>query len=125
MESVLIIDDEPVTRIGYETIVSEAGYVVAGSAPSAVAALRAASERAPDLALVDIHLGANADGLWVARELANQFGTRIVFITGTPDERIVGAASLIGASAVLRKPVPPLAIIDALDTAARGESHAV
>jgi len=119
MESVLIIDDEPVTRIGYETIVSEAGYVVSGSASSAVAALRAASAHAPDVALVDIHLGANADGLWVARELANQFGTRIVFITGTPDERVVGAASLIGASAVLRKPVPPLAIIDALHSAAR------
>jgi DNA-binding NarL/FixJ family response regulator len=119
MASVLIIDDEPVTRIGYETIVSEAGYAVAGSAASAVAALRAASVKAPDMALVDIHLGANAEGLWVARELANQFGTRIVFVTGTPDERVVGAASLIGASAVLRKPVAPLAIIDALDSAAR------
>ena len=119
MEAGLIIDDEPVTRIGYETIVSEAGYVVAGSAASAVAALRAADAHAPDVALVDIHLGANADGLWVARELASLFGTRIVFVTGTPNERIVGAASLIGASAVLRKPVPPLAIIDAIDSAAR------
>ena len=119
MQSVLIIDDEPVTRIGYETIVAEAGYAVAGSAASAIAALRAADAHAPDMALVDIHLGANADGLWVARELADQFGTRIVFVTGTPDERILGAATLIGASAVLRKPVPPLAIIDALDAAAR------
>jgi DNA-binding NarL/FixJ family response regulator len=119
---VLIIDDEPVTRIGYEVIVSEAGYCVAGSVPSAAAALRAACERAPDVALVDIHLGANADGLWVARELASQFGTRIVFVTGTADERLVGAAALIGAAAVLRKPVLPLAIIDALDSAARTES---
>jgi DNA-binding NarL/FixJ family response regulator len=119
MESVLIIDDEPVTRIGYETIVTEAGYAVAGSAPTAVAALRAADAHAPDVALVDIHLGANADGLWVARELADHFGTRIVFVTGTPDERIVGAATLIGASAVLQKPVPPLAIIEALDNASR------
>jgi DNA-binding NarL/FixJ family response regulator len=119
MHSVLIIDDEPLARIGYETIVAEAGYAVAGSAPSAVAALRAADAHVPDMALVDIHLGANADGLWVARELADQFGTRIVFVTGTPDERIVGAATLLGASAVLRKPVPPLAIIEALDTASR------
>jgi two-component system, response regulator PdtaR len=121
MESVLIIDDEPVTRIGYETIVSEAGYEVAGSVPTAAAALRAASERTPDVALVDIHLGANADGLWVARELASLFGTRIVFVTGTSDERLVGAASLIGAAAVLLKPVPPRAIIDALDSAAHTE----
>jgi len=118
MESVLIIDDEPVTRIGYETIVSEAGYEVAGSVPTAVAALRAARTRAPDVALVDIQLGANAEGLWVARELASEFGTRIVFVSGTPDERVDGAASLIGAAAVLHKPVPPLAIIDALDSAA-------
>jgi DNA-binding NarL/FixJ family response regulator len=122
METVLIIDDEPITRIGYETIVSEAGYAVIGSVPTAVAALRAASERAPDMALVDIHLGANADGLWVARELANAFGTRIVFVTATDDERIVGAAALIGAAVVLRKPVLPLAIIDALDSAARTEA---
>jgi DNA-binding NarL/FixJ family response regulator len=121
MESVLIIDDEPVTPIGYETIVSEAGYEVAGSVPTAAAALRAASERTPDVALVDIHLGANADGLWVARELASLFGTRIVFVTGTSDERLVGAASLIGAAAVLLKPVPPRAIIDALDSAAHTE----
>lgn len=113
-QAVLIVEDEPITRLGYELIVSEAGCLVAGSAGTAVEALRAAYACRPDVALVDIDLGANADGLWLARELANIFDPRIVFVTGSDDERILGAASLIGAAAVLRKPATPLDIVDAL-----------
>jgi DNA-binding NarL/FixJ family response regulator len=113
-QAVLIVEDEPISRLGYESIVAEAGYRLAGSASTAVEALRAAYAVRPDVALVDIDLGANADGLWLARELLDGFKTRVVFITGNDDERILGAASLLGASAVLRKPAAPHDIIRAL-----------
>jgi DNA-binding NarL/FixJ family response regulator len=112
--AVLVVEDEPTVRIGYETIVTEAGFAVAGSAGTAVEALRAAQATRPAAALLDLNLGANADGLWLARELAMQFGTQIVFVTGSNDQRILGAATLLGAAAVLHKPAMPLEIIGAL-----------
>lgn len=122
MASVLIIAGEHMTRAGCARIVNAAGHAVCGSAPSATAALSAARARAPDMALVDVSLGANAEGLWVARELADRFGTRLVLMTGAVDERVVGAASLLGAAAVLRKPVEPRAVARALHRAAAGQT---
>lgn len=122
MASVLIIAGEHTTRAGCARIVGAAGHAVCGSASSAMAALSAARKRAPQMALVDLSLGANAEGLWVARELADQFGTRLLLLTGAADERIVGAASLLGAAAVLRKPVEPGAMTHALHRAATGQT---
>lgn len=116
-QCVLIVEDEPITRIGYETIVAETGYALAGSAGNAVEALRAAEAMPPSVALVDINLGPNSDGLWVAQELAQQFDTRIVFITGTDAPDVLGAASLIGPAALLRKPVMPVQVMQAIDEA--------
>jgi DNA-binding NarL/FixJ family response regulator len=95
---------------------------VCGCAASSRAALDVAQTHAPDMALIDLQLGAHADGIWVARELADRFGTRLVLMTASPDERIVGAASLLGARAVLCKPVDPHAITDALDVAAKEQA---
>jgi DNA-binding NarL/FixJ family response regulator len=119
MTSVLIVAGERMTRTGCESIVAEAGYAVCGSARSTADALHVAQAHVPDMALIDIQVGANDEGMWIARELADRFGTRLVLMTETPDEHIVGAASLLGAAAVLRKTVEPRAIVSALDEAAK------
>jgi DNA-binding NarL/FixJ family response regulator len=112
--TVLIVEDEAVTRIGYETIVAESGYELAGSSGNAVEALRAAEARPPSVALVDINLGPNSDGLWVAQTLADRFDTRIVFITGSDAPDLLGAASLIGPASLLQKPVMPVQVVQAI-----------
>jgi DNA-binding NarL/FixJ family response regulator len=119
MTSVLIVAGEPMNRSGCESIVANAGYAVCGLAHSAVDALHVAQAHAPDMALIDIQIGANSDGLWVARELADRFGTRLVLMTAAPDEHTVGAASLLGATAVLGKTADRRAILGALDEAAK------
>jgi DNA-binding NarL/FixJ family response regulator len=115
--TVLIVEDEAITRIGYETIVTESGFELAGSSGSAVEALRAAEASPPSVAVVDINLGPSSDGLWVAQTLAERFNTRIVFITASDAPELLGAASLIGPSSLLQKPVMPVQVIQAITAA--------
>jgi DNA-binding NarL/FixJ family response regulator len=115
--SVLIVEDEAITRIGYETIVAESGFELSGSSGNAIDALRAAELRPPSVAVVDINLGPSSDGLWVAQKLAERFNTRIVFITASDAPDLLGAASLIGPSSLLQKPVMPIQVIQAITEA--------
>jgi DNA-binding NarL/FixJ family response regulator len=115
--SVLIVEDEATARIGYEAIVAESGYKLAGSSGSATEAWRSAEASPPSVAVVDVKPGPHSDGLWVAQQLAKQFDTRLVLITATESPDVLGAASLIGPVALLRKPVLPAQVIQAIDEA--------
>ena len=117
MQAVLIVEDEAISRIGYETIVVESGFELAGSSGNALEALRAAEARPPSVALVDIDVDPHSDGLWVAQMLAERFDTRIVFVTDSTAPDLLGAASLIGPSALLQKPVMPVQVIQAINDA--------
>jgi DNA-binding NarL/FixJ family response regulator len=115
--SVLIVEDEASARIGYETIVAESGYELAGSSGSAAEAWRTAEASPPSVAVVDIKPGPHSDGLWIAQQLARRFETRIVLITAAESPDVLGAASLIGPAALLQKPVLPVQVIQAIDDA--------
>ena len=61
------------------------GYEVVGTAADAADAISLAELHRPRLAIVDVTLIDGIDGITVARELAQRFGTRIVFATASPD----------------------------------------
>lgn len=69
---------------------------------------------APACAIIDVHL-ADADGLAVGRTLR---GARpdlpTIFVTGRADARIRAQAAELGAVAVLEKPFPDAALLDAV-----------
>jgi DNA-binding NarL/FixJ family response regulator len=116
-QSVLIVENEAIARVGYETIVAESGFEIAGSSGSATEALHAAEAKPPSVAVVDIDPGPSSDSLWLAQNLAERFNTRIVFITPPDAPDLLGAASLIGPSSLLQKPVMPVQVIQAINDA--------
>jgi DNA-binding NarL/FixJ family response regulator len=84
----LIVDDSP--RFGEEarSLLEHEGVSVVGVATSGDEAVRLAEAHAPDLALVDISLGAES-GFDVARRLvdgSNAYAPAVIFIS-THDER--------------------------------------
>jgi DNA-binding NarL/FixJ family response regulator len=116
-QTVLIVEDEGSIRAGYETIVVESGFELAGASGSAIEALHVAEAKPPNVALVDLGPGPSSDRFWVAQTLAERFHTKIVFITPSDAPDLLGAASLIGPSSLLQNPVMPLQVIQAINEA--------
>lgn len=82
---VLIVEDEMLTALDLEQIVSKAGYVVCGTARSAREALDLASQCHPDLALMDVNLHSTPDGIATAGVLGKLYGTTILYVSGNAE----------------------------------------
>src|SRR5690349_17086048 len=77
---ILVCEDNHLIAAGWAMVLADAGYEVIGPAYTAESALEAAYRQLPDLALVDIALTGEIDGISVAAELA-PMGVPIVFVT--------------------------------------------
>lgn len=84
---IAIIEDEALVAMEIEMHLEDAGHVVVGIADTLADAIALAERERPDLALVDIQLGAGSSGLDVARALRAR-GVTCLFATGNcPGER--------------------------------------
>lgn len=63
---ILIVEDEPLIAEDLRAMLEELGHVVCGVAADADAAMARAERERPDLALLDIRLSGNKDGIAVA-----------------------------------------------------------
>lgn len=82
--TILIVEDEFLVAMELEDIVRQAGLQVIAIAPDRAAAQRI--DARPELAFVDINLRDGPTGPMIARDLANRYGTRIIFVTANPDQ---------------------------------------
>jgi DNA-binding LytR/AlgR family response regulator len=96
---VMIVEDEGLVALELERIVQEAGHETIGPLFTMEQAL-AHGNRA-DVALVDLGLADGSSGSSLARRLMDRFGTKVIFVTGSP--RDVGLG-LEGAVDVIGKP---------------------
>ena len=81
---ILIAEDEIVTALHLEGLLSRLGYEVVGIVADARSALATAERQRPDLVLMDIRLR-DADGIAVAGELVARLGIRPVYLTAHSD----------------------------------------
>jgi len=100
----MVVEDEEAAAADLAEALGEMGYEVTASVPSALACLKAAEARRPDLVLMDINLGGELDGIDAARMLRERFETPVVFLSGFADDRTVERARLAGALGYLLKP---------------------
>jgi two-component system, response regulator PdtaR len=84
---VLIVEDDFLIAMQTETALMEAGFYVVGTATTAEEAIILAGEQRPSLAVMDIRLGSERDGIDAARELFGQFNIRCIFATAHDDPR--------------------------------------
>ncbi len=80
---VLIVEDEIFVALHLEAAIERLGCNVVGIAPDASSALELAQVK-PDLAFVDLNLRDGPTGVEIARNLANQFGTKVLILTANP-----------------------------------------
>ena len=85
MARILIVEDDFLIADATRRVLESAGHVVVGEAPSAPAA-RSIAEKGPfDLAIVDLKLAEDGDGMALGAELAREHGCRILIATAYAD----------------------------------------
>lgn len=86
--SVLVVEDDYFVALEAKDILESAGYTVPGVAASGKQALASAAMHAPALALVDVSLVGDMDGIETAVQLL-VLGVRTIFATGYANPEIV------------------------------------
>lgn len=113
---ILIIEDEALVAMELRFVLEDLGHEVLGVAATAKAALDLVRENDVDLALVDIHLSDGPTGINLGRELGQDMGVSVLFMTANPGMVRDGVAGTIG---VLSKPTDEHAVQRAVDYAMR------
>jgi CheY-like chemotaxis protein len=107
---ILIVEDDAELRRMFTTALTMDGFTVVEAA-NGMEALRLVAEAPPDLIVLDLVLP-HVNGLVVHQELASQLSTRhipIVIVTGLGLD-----LSYVKVPCVLRKPVSPEQLVDAV-----------
>ena len=113
---ILIIEDEALVAMELRFVLEDLGHKVVGVASTSKSAQNLARENEVDLALVDIHLSDGPTGISLGRELGQEMGMTVLFMTANPGMVRDGVAGAIG---VLSKPTDEQAVQTAVDYALR------
>jgi CheY-like chemotaxis protein len=120
---VLLVDDNPDERLIYSSILLHHGHHV-DEAGDAISALELARNSSPDIILMDVHLPI-MNGLLateILRELPET--TRIPVICLTGYDVSAQDADAAGCVRLLRKPVDPKRLVEAVDSVLRSHPSA-
>ena len=102
--NILIVEDERIVAKGIEKHLKGLGYEVAGLASTGEEAVRLATEVQPDLILMDIHLGADMDGVEAANQIRTWLHIPSVFLTAHSDEATLRRAKVTEPFGYILKP---------------------
>lgn len=113
---ILVVEDEGVVALSIEAALRGYGYTVA-TAGSGDEALREAAAQRPNLAVMDIRLAGEPDGVEVARRLQDRFGVPSLFLTASVDDQTVARARESKPLGFIAKPFEQKALHAAIEMA--------
>ena len=111
-QRVLIVEDEFLIALDVAETVEGMGLQVAGFASGRKHAMTLGAHA--DIALVDVNLSDGRTGPEIGRELAQEYGVTVIFMTGNPEDVEDGVDGPLG---VLTKPVMPEVVERTIDYA--------
>ena len=119
---IVIVDDEPITRLDTRDILLEAGYEVVGEAADGFEAIEVCKETKPDLVLMDIQMPI-LDGLKSGKKIIqDQLAGSIVFLSAYSDHENTEKAKKLGPIGYLVKPLDAKSLIPTIEMGiARGK----
>ncbi|MCZ6677346.1 MAG: PAS domain S-box protein [Candidatus Poribacteria bacterium] len=101
---ILVVEDEPTVAEFTEILLETLGYTVSAVVPSGEEAIQKAAETNPDLALIDMMLDGNMDGIAVAEQMRDRFDIPVVYLTGHADEELLQRAKITAPFGYILKP---------------------
>lgn len=109
--TLMIVEDDPEMASDLTEMLAGAGHGVVGPFSDAAAAGTAAGLHVVDLALVDINLAGDRDGVDLARTLTQTWGVPVIFLTGNVE---AAARHARLATALVLKPYGGRDVLDAI-----------
>lgn len=119
MARILIADDEAITCMHLEEILTGLGHDVVAVAGSGAEALRMATEFLPDLAILDIMMPGEMNGIETYRQMKSWPGIPAIFITAQSEIGIVEEAGCTDPYGYIIKPFHNIEIKIAVECALR------
>lgn len=114
---VLIVEDDPIIAESLQDILELLNNSVIGIADNADAAIEFCNELEPDVALLDIQIAGDIDGIDLAEMLTDQFDFPIIFSSAFADERTLARAKKRKTFGYLVKPYGAKDVSAALEVA--------
>lgn len=109
--TLMVVEDDPGMASDLTEMLVGAGHGVVGPFSEAAAARTAAGLHAIDLALLDINLAGDGDGVDLARTLTQTWGVPVIFLTGNVE---AAARHARLATALVLKPYGGRDVLDAI-----------
>lgn len=109
--TLMVVEDDPDMAANLTEMLAGAGHGVVGPFSDAAAAQTAAGLHAVDLALLDINLAGDGDGVDLARRLKQTWGVPVIFLTGNVE---AAARHARLATALVLKPYGGRDVLDAI-----------
>ena len=101
---ILVVEDEPIVALDLEHSLERLGFAVVGQVDSGEEAIELAAELHPDLALMDINLAGEMDGIEAARQIWNGLRIPVIYLTAYSTQEIVERATVAEPFGYLIKP---------------------
>ena len=114
---VVIVDDEPITRMDLAGMLSELGYHVVGEAADGFDAAEVCRAQKPDVVLLDVRMPV-FDGFWAAETILKEgLAGCVIFLTAYNDRESIERAKEIGVAGYLVKPVEQRLLLPTIEVA--------
>ena len=117
MKRIMVVDDEVIITTQLQEVLIAEGYDVIGMATTGEDAITMASERQPDLLLLDIKMTGEMDGIATAEVVQNELDIPVVFVSAFADEDILHRAKHLEPFGYVVKPVEPKQLKAAIEIA--------
>lgn len=115
--TIVIVDDEPITRLDVKDMLQFAGYNVVGEASDGFEAIRVCDEMKPDLVIMDIKMPL-LDGLTASKKIVSDgSASGIILLTAYSDRHYINKATEFGALGYLVKPLHEQSLIPTVELA--------
>ena len=117
MKTVIIADDEPITRMDLCDMVQELGFQVLGQAADGFDAIELCRETHPDVVLMDVKMPI-FDGLTASETiLSEDLAGCVVLLTAFSDREIISRATAAGVTGYLVKPIDQKSLLPTIEVA--------
>jgi DNA-binding NarL/FixJ family response regulator len=114
LQRILIVQNDFLLAEGLRIVIADAGYEVVGLARDTASADKLAVQHRPVLAIVDMMLEVDVDGIATAKFLKEKHGLQILITTGFPDSFVEREGVHELACAVVKKPYSDEEILEAV-----------
>lgn len=108
---VLVVEDDFLVAGELEHWLTAAGFLVIGPAATAADAIALAAEEKPDLAIMDVRLAGDGDGVQAAILIYKQFGVRSMFATAHSDRATLTRGQEANPLGWVAKPYNPSGLV--------------